>query len=132
MSAIRYRLSDGHTEEIEVSEALAAEYAAMERREKQIERKETRRHQSLDKSLESGFDVVDTRVDIQSEAERNEDAIRIHNAIQSLTEKQRLVFLRHAEDELTFREIGEELGVGTQAVWEHYTAAIKKLKKCLK
>lgn len=125
MSAIRYRLSDGHTEEIEVSEALAAEYAAMERREKQIERKETRRHQSLDKSLESGFDVVDTRVDIQSEAERNEDAIRIHNAIQSLTEKQRLVFLRHAEDELTFREIGEELGVGTQAVWEHYTAAIK-------
>ena len=62
MSAIRYRLSDGHTEEIEVSEALAAEYAAMERREKQIERKETRRHQSLDKSLESGFDVVDTRV----------------------------------------------------------------------
>lgn len=32
MSAIRYRLSDGHTEEIEVSEALAAEYAAMERR----------------------------------------------------------------------------------------------------
>ncbi len=132
MSAIRYRLSDGHTEEIEVSEALAAEYAAMERREKQIERKETRRHQSLDKSLESGFDVVDTRVDIQSEAERNEDAIRIHNAIQSLTEKQRLVFLRHAEDELTFREIGEELGVGTQAVWEHYTAAIKKLKKFLK
>lgn len=132
MSAIRYRLSDGHTEEIEVSEALAAEYAAMERREKQIERKETRRHQSLDKSLESGFDVVDTRVDIQSEAERNEDAIRIHNAIQSLTEKQRLVFLRHAEDELTFREIGEELGVGTQAVWEHYTAAIKKLKKILK
>ena len=130
MSAIRYRLSDGHTEEIEVSEALAAEYAAMERREKQIERKETRRHQSLDKSLESGFDVVDTRVDIQSEAERN--AIRIHNAIQSLTEKQRLVFLRHAEDELTFREIGEELGVGTQAVWEHYTAAIKKLKKFLK
>lgn len=104
----------------------------MERREKQIERKETRRHQSLDKSLESGFDVVDTRVDIQSEAERNEDAIRIHNAIQSLTEKQRLVFLRHAEDELTFREIGEELGVGTQAVWEHYTAAIKKLKKFLK
>ena len=132
MSAIRYRLSDGHTEEIEVSVALAAEYAAMERREKQIERKETRRHQSLDKSLESGFDVVDTRVDIQSEAERNEDAIRIHNAIQSLTEKQRLVFLRHAEDELTFREIGEELGVGTQAVWEHYTAAIKKLKKFLK
>ena len=132
MSAIRYRLSDGHTEEIEVSEALAAEYAAMERREKQIERKETRRHQSLDKSLESGFDVVDTRVDIQSEAERNEDEIRIHKAIQSLTEKKRLVFLRHAEDELTFREIGEELGVGTQAVWEHYTAAIKKLKKFLK
>ena len=132
MCTIRYRLSDGHTEEIEVSEAFAAEYAAMERREKQIERKETRRHQSLDKSLESGFDVVDTRVNIQAEAERNEDAIRIHNAIQSLTEKQRLVFLRHAEDELTFREIGEELGVGTQAVWEHYTAAVKKLKKILK
>ena len=132
MAVIRYRFADGHTEEIEVREEFAESYAAMEHRDKLIERKETRRHQSLDKSLEHGLDIPDLRTDIQSEKERNEDAIRIHNAIQSLTEKQRLVFLRHAEDELTFREIGEELGVGTQAVWEHYTAAIKKLKKFLK
>ena len=38
--------------EIEVSEEFAAEYAELEHKEKLTERKETRRHQSLDKSME--------------------------------------------------------------------------------
>lgn len=68
MAVILYRFADGHTEEIEVTDEFAAEYAAMEHRDKLNERKETRRHQSLDKSMEHGFDVPDLRIDIQAEA----------------------------------------------------------------
>ena len=50
--------------EIEVTEEFAAEYAAMEHRDELIERKETRRHQSLDKSLEHGWDIQDPSADV--------------------------------------------------------------------
>lgn len=129
MAFILYRFSDGHTEKIEVTEEFAAEYAKTEHRDKLIERKETRRHQSLDKSMEYGFDVADPRVDIQAEIERNEENLRLHNALRRLTDKQRAVFLRYVLDGLSFREIGEELGVAKNVVREHYYAAIKKLKK---
>ena len=56
--------------EIEVTEEFAAEYAAMEHRDKLIERKETRRHQSLDKSLEHGWDIPDMSADVALQAER--------------------------------------------------------------
>lgn len=52
MAVILYRFADGHREELEVTEEFAAEYAEMEHREYLINRKETRRHQSLDKSME--------------------------------------------------------------------------------
>ena len=44
MARIRYFDGTKHVE-IEVTEEFAAEYAAMEHRNKLIERKETRRHQ---------------------------------------------------------------------------------------
>ena len=59
MASIYYRFSDGYYEKIEVTEEFATAYAEMEHRDKLTERKETRRHQSLDKSMEHGFDVPD-------------------------------------------------------------------------
>lgn len=38
MAVILYRFADGHTEEIEVTDEFAAEYAAMEHRDKLTER----------------------------------------------------------------------------------------------
>ena len=67
MAEIRYRFADGHYEEIEVSDKFAESYAELEHKDKLTCRKETRRHQSLDKSMEHGFDVPDPRVDIQAE-----------------------------------------------------------------
>lgn len=63
MARIRYFDGAKHVE-IEVTEEFAAEYAAMEYRDKLIERKETRRHQSLDKSLEHGWDIQDPSADV--------------------------------------------------------------------
>lgn len=117
--------------EIEVTEEFAAEYAVMEHRDKLIERKETRRHQSLDKSLEHGWDVADPSADVALQAEQDEDKERLYAALQKLTDKQRAVLLLYIEEGKSFREIGEELGIHKDTVKEHYHAAIKKLKKFL-
>lgn len=75
--------------------------------------------------MEHGFDVADSSVDIQAEIER-ELSEQLKIALHTLTDRQRTVFLRYTLDELSFREIGEEMSIGTQAVWEHYNAAVKK------
>lgn len=132
MPTMLYRFADGQTGEIEVTDEFAEEYAELEYRDKLIERKETRRHQSLDKSMEHGFDVPDPCADTQAEVERRELSVQIGTALRQLTDRQRYVFLRYVLEGLSCREIGEEIGIGTQAVWEHYTAAVKKLRKILK
>ena len=110
MARIRYFDGVKHVE-IEVTEEFAAEYAAMEHRDKLIERKETRRHQSLDKSLEHGWDVTDPSADVALQAERNEEKARLSSALKKLTDKQRAVLLLYIEEGLSFREIGEKLGI---------------------
>lgn len=131
MATIRYQLADGHFYVIEVTEEFAAEYAAMEHRDKLIERKETRRHQSLDKSLEHGWDIPDMSADVALQAGQDEDKERLYAALRKLTDKQRAVLLLYIEEGLSFREIGEKLGIHKDTVKEHYHAAIKKLKKFL-
>ena len=131
MMRIRYFDGAKHVE-IEVTEEFASEYAAMEHRDKLIERKETRRHQSLDKSLEHGWDVTDPSADVALQAERNEEKARLSSALQKLTDKQRAVLLLYIEDGKSFREIGEELGIHKDTVKEHYHAAIKNLRKILR
>ena len=132
MATIRYQLADGHFYVIEVTEEFAAEYAAMEYRDKLIERKETRRHQSLDKSLEHGWDVADPSTDVALQAERDEDKERLHTALRKLTDKQRAVLLLYIEEGKSFRDIAKELGLNKDTVREHYFAAKKNLKKFLK
>ena len=130
---VRIRYFDGAKHvEIEVTEEFAAEYAAMEHRDKLIERKETRRHQSLDKSLEHGWDVTDPSADVALQAERNEEKALLSSALKKLTDKQRAVLLLYIEEGLSFREIGEKLGIHKDTVKEHYHAAIKNLRKILR
>lgn len=132
MATIRYQLADGHFYVIEVTEEFAAEYAAMEHRDKLVERKETRRHQSLDKSLEHGWDVTDPSADVALQAERNEEKARLSSALKKLTDKQRAVLLLYIEEGKSFRDIAKELGLNKDTVREHCLAAIKNLKKFLK
>lgn len=130
---VRIRYFDGAKHvEIEVTEEFASEYAAMEHRDKLIERKETRRHQSLDKSLEHGWDVTDPSADVALQAERNEEKARLSSALKKLTDKQRAVLLLYIEEGLSFREIGEKLGIHKDTVKGHYHAAIKNLRKILR
>lgn len=66
---------------VEVTEEFATQYAEMEYKDALIERKETRRHQSLDRSMEHGFDVADPRADTTEQAELRELSAKIHKRI---------------------------------------------------
>ena len=131
MAFITYRFVDGPCEDIEVTEEFAAEYEEMEHKDALIERKETRRHQSLDKSLEHGFDVADPKANVLEEIEWRELSEEIHRALEVLTDKQRTVFELHVSEGLTFRAIGERLGLGTYTVRDYFYNAVKKLKNIL-
>ena len=64
MPTIQYKFADGHKEEIEVSDEVAAAFAQLEKYEKKVERKETRRHISLNLLMENGFDFSADDTDI--------------------------------------------------------------------
>ncbi len=116
---------------VEVTEEFAVCYAELERAERLNERREARRHQSLNKSMEHGWDIADSAADTYSIIERHEQADELNYAISKLTERQRIVFLFHVLDENPFREIGEMLGLGTYTVRDYFYNAVKKLKKIL-
>lgn len=131
MAAIKYRFYNGRTKEIQVNEKLAIAFTETERAERLSERRETRRHQSLNKSMEHSWDIADSAADTYTIVERHEQADELNHAISKLTERQRIVFLSHVLDEMPFREIGELLGLCTYTVRDYFYNAVKKLKKIL-
>lgn len=87
MATIRIYDGTNYTD-VEVTEEFAAEYAEMEHREYLVNRKETRRHQSLDKSMEHGFDVADPKVNIFEQVEQRLQTEILHKAIAALSPEQ--------------------------------------------
>ncbi len=72
MTLIHYKFADGHTEEIEVTDEVAVAFELLEKYEKKVERKETRRHVSYERLIESGFEFHDESEDILDAIERQE------------------------------------------------------------
>lgn len=72
MPIINYKFADGHTEEIEVTDEVAAAFEQLEKYEKKVERKETRRHVSLNVLLENGFDFPAESTDILDTLDKQE------------------------------------------------------------
>lgn len=118
-------------EEIEVSDELAVAYAETELSERLNERKETRRHQSLDKSMEHGFDVADPSENTFEKVELAERNRQLYQAISHLSpEQQKLLY------EVYFKyipqvEIARREGVTKFAINKRLTRILARLKKCL-
>lgn len=67
-------------------------------------------------------------VDPQAEAARRDDVVTLAREISRLGERQKLVLALYYQDELTFREIGEVLGVTESRVCQIHTEAILNLR----
>ena len=131
MPIIHYKFADGHTEEIEVTEKVAAAFEQLEKYEKKVERRETRRHVSFDKLIESGFEFPDESEDIldtldkqeQEKSEWKEEQFRRHNLdnkkaeiFSLLTYRQADAYFRHKYLHIKKTEIARYMGVTEGAV----------------
>lgn len=97
MATIHYKFADGHTEEIEVTDEIAAAFEQLEKYKKKVERKETRRHVSYERLIESGFVFSNESEDILDTLERQE-----HENAEWQGELSRRRNLEHKKKEILF------------------------------
>ena len=104
-------------------------YILDKHKENLIQRKETRRHTSLDYLFEQGGFIEDQDSDLSQHGVRMENISKMRKALSTLTEKQRTVIIARHVDNLFFNEIGRRMGVTGKTVIAHFKAAEKKIKK---
>ncbi len=54
-----------------------------------------------------------------------------HTSVSALPEKRRVIFLKHRNDNLTYKEIAEELNISTKTVENQVAAALKFLRHAM-
>lgn len=111
------------------NKSVVDQYVLLAYQDSLIDRKETRRHQSLDKSMNNGFDIADERVNIYEEVERKISYENLHIAISKLQPQQQWLI-----NEIFFNgrnqiSIAEELGVGESAIRSRLKKIYEKMKK---
>lgn len=89
---------------------------------------------SLDELYETqGFEIADDlQFDDEDDVFQEQFFENLHKAIDTLTEKQKLVIYKTFWENKSLREIGQELGVNNKTVHEILEAAKKKIKKFFK
>ena len=118
-----------HFLEENVDEALRRKFIVEEYKAQLIERKETRRHRSLERLREEGSDREEFAANFEIAAT---EKLNLHNALQQLTTAQRFVIEQYYFKDVKIQDIADRAGVSFQAVAQMLCRAKVKLKKFLK
>ena len=94
-----------------------------------IDRKETRRHTSLDELIEKGHLIEDEDGDPVRYAMRMERILRMRKALSALTDKQFKAVWYVAVEGLNYVETGKLMGIRWETVRQYYKKAEEKIKK---
>lgn len=89
-------------------------------------------NQSLEKSLENGFDVADENQDVEENAIKNADKEKIRQAISKLEPQQQWLVKQVYFNQRTNVSIASELGVTEGAIRDRLKRIFEKIKKFLK
>lgn len=74
------------------------------------------------------FMMVNDRADFENSIE---SGIELNNAMKTLTQREQQIVLNHTRKDLTFKQIGDAIGVSESQVSRIYKKSIQKLKKIL-
>ena len=144
MTSISYTFADGHKEELEVTDEVAEVFYELEKYEQKVNRKETRRHVSLDMLEEAGFEFADPESDIETvwekrEKEELEEELaqmederleRKQKWLESrLTARQAQAYFKFKYLEMKKVDIAKEMGVTEGAVRKLILKAEENLEK---
>ena len=110
-------------------EKLKHAYIVEEYKAQLIERRETRRHQSLEKSMEAGFDVEEVEANFESDVVDKTDLLQ---AIDLLPDSQRCVIEQYYFKDMRLEDIANKKGVSIQAIAQMIRRAKLNIKKFLK
>lgn len=127
MKRIKYEIN-GKVIDIEVTDEFAARYEQIEANEKRVNRKETRRHQSLDALVESGFQIAAPGSDIETNLiiQNNIDLLR--RALVALTDEQKWLVEQVFYYGRKQSEIAAELGIDATSIRDRLRVIYKKIK----
>ena len=132
---IKYRLANGKTVEVEVTDEQANVIVDINRKSDSNDRKfseRARKEASLNYlNAEYDWEPTDKTVDISAEVERNDEAGRVRRAVGTLSirhqEIVRLYFFEHK----TQAEIAKILGIDQSGIQRQLQTIYKSLKKIL-
>ena len=128
MKRIKYEIN-GRVIDIEVTDEFAAQYEQIEANEKRVNRKETRRHQSLDALVESGFQIADQGSDIEANLIMQNDIDLLRRAFAALTNDQKWLVEQVFYCGRKQSEIAAELGIDPTAIRNRLKKIYSKIKK---
>ena len=119
--------------DVEVSEELGVVLSDLDREEYNLNRKETRRHESLSNNNDKWNTLVDKTVDIEAEYILHTNFEMLYSAISELkTEDQKLIYWLYLSPEpLTQLEMSRNLGITENAIKQKAKHARAKLKQQL-
>ena len=110
-------------------EILIHTYIVEEYKARNLNRKETRRHQSLESSMKNGFDRVDLKADTEKILESQEESDKLYKAMQKLLPNQRELIRRVYFEGERMSDIAREEGVDGSSVYHRMARALKSLKR---
>ena len=134
MTTINYQLSDGHYEEIEVTEEFANEYALLEketqREEWRYQWRSRKKIVSMEAMAEQGTQFESKDISVEEILIRQETKDSLRKALrQMLTAPQiellKLIYIQNKP----LKEITEEFGVSYQAIQNRHIKILNRLRK---
>lgn len=131
MKTITYKFADGTTSTVEVSDEFYSLYQDMEKADELSDRKHSRRTQSLEHSVDNGWDVADPDADVAAIFEKNESDSKLYEAISTLTPEQQILIKQVFFDRIPQVKIAELQGTTPKAINNRLTRILRKLKKVL-
>ena len=131
MKTITYKFADGTTSTVEVSDEFYSQYQDMEKADELSNRKHSRRTQSLEHSVDNGWDIADPDADVAAIFEKNESDSKLYEAISTLTPEQQTLIRQVFFDRIPQVKIAELQGTTPKAINNRLTRILRKLKKVL-
>ena len=131
MKTIKYEIN-GKFIDIEVTDEFALQYEKIEAEEtRQIWREKKRKDSSLERMVETGFQVDDPNSNIEEKLLEKCDIEQLSEAINSLTEDQKWLVQQVFYYDRKQSEIAAELCICKQALNNRIARILEKIKKFL-
>lgn len=132
MKEIIYKFQDGTKQVVKIEDDIYEQYENLDTQEKRVDRRESRRHTSLNYLNEQGIDFEDESGNLEKNLLNDEFKNQLQNAISLLNEKQQDLIQQVFYQNKTLSDIAKEKGISKSAITQQMQVIYKNLKEILK